>query len=169
MIKKFFILFMISFAISGLAMADPEDCMSKREAEALLAKLKKERYIVDYCDCCADGNPDVTANLLRIKKMSIVTCEYDSERFAIKMETQLVACFGIKDQRYAGNATYAGNSMEFALLNYQFFFSEQKAKHLGFLVRTDYEAPSCSGLSGFPSPAMVNDKKYTNWLKKKNK
>ncbi len=167
MLKKLLVFFVMGLIAHGIALADPEDCMSKSEAETLLTKLKKERYIIDYCDCCADGDPSVTANLLFIKKMSIVSCEYDTERFSVRMETQLVSSFSIKNQRYAGNATYAGNSMEFALLNYQFFFTNKKASHLGFLVRADYEAPNCSGLQGFPSPAMVNDKKYAAWFKKK--
>jgi hypothetical protein len=173
MMKKLLscLVFIMVFGVSQ-SWADPEDCMSKEEAETLVKKLKKERYIVDYCDCCDDAseNGDVTANLLFIKKLSIVSCEYDDARFSVKMETQMLSSFAVNEGKYMGKATYEVNSMEYALLNYQFYFTNQRAPQLGYLVRNDeYEAPNCSGLDTFPNPEMVGDKKYQSWYKKKSK
>ena len=151
---------------SPFVLADPEDCMSKEEAENLIKNVKKEKYIMDYCDCCAELDPSVTANLLLITKLSIVPCEYDSESFSVKIETQTVASFLVIDQQYTSKTTFNANPINYALLNYQYYYTDGVALRLGYIIRVEYDAPDCSGLNTFPDPNLVNDKKYKSWYKK---
>ncbi|TAF67783.1 MAG: hypothetical protein EAZ55_01830 [Cytophagales bacterium] len=149
--------------------ADPEDCMSKEEAELLAKEIKAQKYIIDYCDCCADVNTDaiVTANLLLIKTATVVPCEYDDTRFSVKIEYDLIKSLEVKSGEYVGTATWNGNPIKNALLNYQFFYADAVALQLGYAVRDSYQAPSCSGLQTFPDAKWINDKKYLAWYKKK--
>ncbi|NJL14440.1 MAG: hypothetical protein HC913_16485 [Microscillaceae bacterium] len=165
--KISFLFILIAFASANGVWADPEDCMSRAEAEALVKKIKKERYLVDYCDCCNDVGTGVTANLLLVKKAVVVSCEYDTERFSVKMEAQMLASFKVRDQEYAEKAAHEGNTWNLALLNYQYFLEKGQARHLGFALRPGYEAPRCSGLKSFPPAALLNDKKYSAWLAQK--
>ncbi len=153
--------------------ADPTDCMSKSEAEDLAKKIKNQ-YIVRYCDCCADVNKDaqVKGALFLVTSVSIVTCQYDSDRFSVRMTTSFVSSFNVGDSKpvFVGNVNDTDSDPldSNATLNYHFYWDGKKAKQLGFLIGNTDGIGGCSGLSQFPNPKDVNNKGFTNWYNDKS-
>ena len=150
-------------------MADPHDCMSREDAEALIQKLMEERYIVDFCDCCYEiSSPqDVTAKLLYVKSAEIIDCSYSKGRFSVRLDTEMMGSFEIRNQTYDKATIYDGPNHRLAVLNYQFYLKDGKSAQLGYLINSDYDPPNCSGLKAFPAAKLIKNKKYTAWLRKK--
>lgn len=164
--KKIYFL-LLTLLVNTALWADPHDCISKIEAEALIERLLEERYLVNFCDCCYDlSGSSVEAKLIYVKSAKIINCYYDSERVSVRMETEVLGSYKILDQNYAESMDFEPVNEWTAILNYQFFLDKGKIRHLGFAIKEDYEPPSCSGLKGFPSAKLVKKKTYKSWLKK---
>ena len=169
------------------AQADPHDCISQAQAEQLIAKLKTQKYLVDYCDCCDevageyDNNPDaVGAQLVEMINFVIVPCDYDSERVSVKIIGNVIGYSGVHKGKY--HDTYSTASPmglppfeENASLNYQFYLGKGgKALQLGNLLgnypdKVEGGTNSCTGLQGFPPPQELYNEEYEAWLKQKRK
>lgn len=170
---KFVIGFLLLMLAANAAFADPWDCMTKDEAKALVAYLKKNPYVMDYCDCCnQDGT---TAQLLYIQKAVVKPCEYDAERFSVEV-TALVLSENTVNKEGSIMTSQANAQMPSSqlLLSLNYHYTVGDGTNLPLLYALpsalSYEdAGNCGAeLEGYciDVPA-AHAKKYYKWLKNK--
>jgi hypothetical protein len=151
--------------------ADPDDCMSRSEAEQLAAKIKTQGYIMDFCDCCDEGAQEYggdryVGKLVLVRSVSIEVCDYDESRFSVRVDGMMLGGFIVENKGlspfYIDNMPYN----EIVARDYHFYLDKSGPKQLGFLTNANYKR-GCGGLPAFPAANVINDKKYTAWLKKR--
>ena len=91
--KNFVLTFVLTFfTFIGFVSADPWEAMTESEAKELMAFLKKNPYVFDYCDCCDEvarqyDNRKAFGHLIKIEKMEIVPCAWDESRFSFSQQS----------------------------------------------------------------------------------
>lgn len=76
---------------SIVAKADAWDNLTREEAEKVVEHLKAHPFIFDYCDCCQDEPYPTEIYLLKVTDASIVPCDWDAEKFSVKIESEMMA------------------------------------------------------------------------------
>lgn len=165
--KLFFML--LSMSILTAVTADPWEDVTQEQAEAIVKHLEMHPYILDYCDCCGEGD----VHLLRVVSTQIVECSYDAEKKTVLAQ---VVSMG-KLQRSGGspsayNVEAVEDDMPYELvvsLNYTFVYSAcgQWAVPL-FKEVHDERNHVCNGATRFPSPfdneVVLDDPSYIEWF-----
>lgn len=167
---------MLSLLLSKNLFADPHDAMSKEEADLLASKIVNT-FIIDYCDCCDEANPDankweVGAKLLYIKTATVVPCEYDNTRYSVKITFDFIGAFDVKNgiiktKRYKEQYTDKTPVFEYVSLNYHFYTDGKNAYRMYDLI--NYQGDkygTCKGLNRFPAENEVKDDNYKSFLNK---
>jgi hypothetical protein len=78
--------------ISFNSLADAWDNLTMTEAKAVVAELKQNTYIFDYCDCCSHDGEDATGiEFIKVIHTEIVTCDWNNEMYSVKIIAQLIA------------------------------------------------------------------------------
>lgn len=180
--KTFLLLFVAFFVGNGYLFADPWDCMSQTEAKELMAYLKKNPFVFDYCDCCDDGsrehdNYKLMGHLIKIEKMEIVSCSWDDTQFSVNIISSKVISSGYVD---GGKFIVAIASDEDSkmysdswpvTLNYTWAYNKGKPVRLFKMTSYKGEDFNCGGLKQFPEPKNVPagklQKAYTKYYSKK--
>lgn len=175
-----FLSFLIFTQISSVK-ADSWDCMSKEQAEALLAYVNKNPFIFYYCDCCFDVSESKVkpkAHLLKIEKMEIVPCPFDNTLFSVDvLECTVVATANVSDGFVSITKTESHDKRKYAIqwalsLNYCFTLIDFVIP-LRLYEAIDYKAEpfDCSGLIEFPDPETIPEhplkKAYRRYYKSK--
>jgi len=154
--------FLIFTQISSVK-ADSWDCMSRDEANSLVAYLKDNPFVFDYCDCCDDitGENDdkPMGQLIKIEKMEIVACSYDATQFSVRITkstvvSSLYVFYGIANPAESRPDDLEKYDKPWNIsLNYCFaMIGETSTMRLYQMIGTEAEAVECSGLSEFPIP-----------------
>jgi hypothetical protein len=182
----FCVLFFSLFIQNNFLKADPWDCMTKEQAESLLAYLKENPFVFDYCDCCdkvaredAEGGfKKLMGQLLRIDKMEIVPCSWDESQFSVNIKKCSILASG-----FAGDGVYIAAKIKSDDKEYysrpwaislNYCFSMDKVKNpVRLFEMIDYPAEdvNCWGFKKFPNPNTIPvsklQKAYVKFYNKK--
>lgn len=176
--KKFIYLLtvLILTSISHTIFADPHDCMTKEQADLLASKILNT-FIMDYCDCCDENNPkankwEVGGKLIYVKTATVVPCEYDLTRYAVKITFDFIGAFDVKNgviktKKYKDEYTSQTPVFEYVSLNYHFYTDGKKAYRMYDLV--NYQGDkygTCQGLNRFPTADEVKNNAYKEFINK---
>lgn len=155
-------LFLAILFVPNFLKADPWDCMSKEDAEELMVFLKKNPFVLEYCDCCDEP----TAYLVRIQRMKIVPCHWDESQYSVAVVRYRITAMGYMEDRQFkqiqqtadpealklyGNAEYYTPT-----LNYS--FSRQNGKPTRLNTQTGDDRSDdigCGGIQAFPAPKTL--------------
>lgn len=172
------LLFVPLLFLTTFSFADAWDNLTKQQAETVLAELKINPYIFDYCDCCvADEAETGTAHMMKVKSAEIVTCSWNSDYYSVKLKVEYICGVIYRlDGTGVSQVTFpesVGNQSDF-FMNYTWGFSviTKKASPYFDLVSYDVygEDPQpCKGEFAYPNPKEVKkvskDKGYAKWYK----
>ncbi|MEY3236308.1 MAG: hypothetical protein RI883_409 [Bacteroidota bacterium] len=172
------ILIFIALFSSLTSFADAWDNLTLEEANKVVAELKENPYVFDYCDCC-DFSGEYTAEVYMIKVLNtqIVTCSWNAEFYTVNIEGfvigQLIySANGVNTKKLKKNPD--PNLESVLYMNYTWGFNKETKEASPFFDLIDYttygEAESCKENFVFPTPKNVKkvskDKEYADWYKK---
>ncbi len=174
--KKLFVIFAL-FA-SQFALADAWDNLTLNEANAVVAELKENPYVFDYCDCCDfSGEYSTQVFLIKVVNSSIVECSWDPEYYAVNVEAVVIGQLrytlsGLDTKRLIKNPDPNFESVIY--MNYTWGFNpktKEASPFFDIIAYTTYgEADSCKKEFAYPTPKSVKkvskDKEYATWYKK---
>ena len=172
------LLFVSVLFVSTFSFADAWDNMTKTQAEAVVAELKINPYIFDYCDCCDySGEYASKAYLLKVKSAEIVECSWDSNYYTVSLTVDYICelintanGLMLKDLKKTENE---GDHSGF-YMNYTWGFNEETKLATAYFNIVDYDVyvhdtKSCKVEFSYPTPKEVKrvskDKKYAKWYK----
>jgi hypothetical protein len=181
--KNFLLLLIfLIFTQINIVKADPWDCMSKDQALSLVAYLKENPFVFDYCDCCDDlvgENEDKPmGHLIKIEKMEIVPCSYDDTQFSVSItkSTLIVSGYVFYGVFNPAEETSQEDKEKYTnpwniSLNFCFAMISEATQRLYQVINYDAENVECGGLKEFPLPKMLGNhplkKAYTNFYDSK--
>ncbi|MDX1908714.1 MAG: hypothetical protein SF053_16880 [Bacteroidia bacterium] len=150
--------------------ADPWEDLDTRQAEIVSKYLKLHPFILDYCDCCSEGE----VYLMRVVDTRTVPCSYNTAKFSIIATVVRIAKM---DREASGlpiptNVTpLEGEPEEFIVsLNYTYVYSKPDKMAVPFYKLVPYELDHVCQLSArYPKPSGSNDIQdtaYQRWFKK---
>jgi hypothetical protein len=168
---KLLLSLLLAVGFSLGANADAWDDLTKEQATALAAFLKKNPYVIDYCDCCDPGD----TYLMKVISTEIVTCEWNPEKFSVKAEVIKIAKLEHTDvglnEHTAAPLGEAGKATIY--MNYTFGYDKVKKWAVPLFKLVSYEADRnhiCKGGTNFPQPTNNSGKEldagYTKWYSK---
>lgn len=174
------ILFSLLLCCSSLLFADPIEDFSLADANRIVAFLKENPFMIDYCDCCnevlSEGEAPIEAKLIRIIEREIVPCEYNAERYSIRITGEILAKGIIENKKMTNIHVLPRDEAEEynTLLSANYFFCADKRKigQLGMITQDDklYKEYKCGGISGFPAPSalanIISMEQYVKWYRK---
>ena len=179
-------LLFLALSLPFLASADPWDCMSKTEAEALKTYLEKNPFMLDYCDCCDDvareyDNKKVKGYLVEIKSLEIVPCSWDAERYSVQVTEHKVWSSGYVERgtfepdAKVDLADFPGADGPWPVAaNYAYTLQKGKAVTLYKVNGMTDEKTDCRAPYSFPAPKAIKmgcwkKRKYRRFYKKRRK
>jgi hypothetical protein len=180
--KKFALSLILAFFTAiGSIYADPWECMTETEAKELMAFLKKNPYVFDYCDCCDKvareyDNKKVLGHLIKIEKMEIVTCSWDESRFSVNIVKSTLLVSGKVEGGKFIVAEPSEEEIEIykkpwpITINYSWTIKSGKTSRLYKNINYEEDVIKCTGLLEFPKPDKVPaklKKAYQKFLKRK--
>lgn len=154
-----------------IAIAEPITTVSKIQAETLLARLSKEKYILSYCDCCNKEK----AHWIQIESIKIETVQEENDLYSIRLLGTEVMSF---ESDLNGNFDKASIEKkevnELISLNHFFIPQNGRAIPLAYILTLDAEKiESCFDFVYYPhitdNQAFENVKNqkvysdYTQW------
>lgn len=181
--KTIFIALLAFFSSTTALFADPWDCMSKEQAEELMAHLQKNPFVFDYCDCCDEvsreyDNKKLMGHLVKIEKMEIKACSWDETQFSVYVvSTTMIASgyveggnFKIEQTKNEVAAGYYAEDWSVAI-NYCFALDKGKPTRLYKMIKYEGDDVNCGGLKNFPDPNKIPKSKiqkaYAKYYSKK--
>lgn len=145
-----FVLFFLSLSL-GFAQMINEDSviwMSKSQAETVAARLQKEKYALNYCDCCSNRE----AAIIKINKAEVEVSSQDDTLFAVRVTgvEVFVLSVDVSGTFYSARAedSYYYN---FASMNTWFLPMNGRALPIQHVMGLP-EQPSCQYYLYFPYP-----------------
>jgi hypothetical protein len=180
--KNFVLTFVLTFfTFIGFVSADPWEAMTESEAKELMAFLKKNPYVFDYCDCCDEvarqyDNRKAFGHLIKIEKMEIVPCAWDESRFSVNIvQSKILAIGNIEGGKFVVAQPNEEDIDSYRkpwpiTLNYSWTIKSGKASRLYNNINYKEEEVKCGGISEFPKPDKVPaklKKAYQKFLKRK--
>jgi len=174
--QKFFSIFVLLYLSFNLAFGqmineDSVIWMSKSRAESVAARLQREKYVLNYCDCCSNRE----AAIIKINKAEVEASSQDDTLFAVRVtgvET-FVLSVDVSGTFYSARAedSYYYN---FASLNTWFLPMNGRALPIQHAMSLP-EQPSCQYYLYFPFPdeeifaemeGLPSVVEYTKWHNK---
>jgi hypothetical protein len=165
----FFLLLVMLTAVS--AKADAWDNLTHEQATKVVHFLEKNRFIIDYCDCCGAGEPSY---LIKVESAEIVPCEWDKKKFSVLVKGRRITKFQVNAHGIDDYHTDALNE-EVAytvFMNYTFGFDHHMKWAVPLHKLVDYanNGPICFGATIYPNPedkgVKITDVDYITWYKK---
>jgi hypothetical protein len=169
------------FTFIGFVSADPWEAMTESEAKELMAFLKKNPYVFEYCDCCDEvareyDNRKVFGHLIKIEKMEIVPCAWDQSRFSVNIvQFKILVSGNVEGGKFVVAQPDEEDIDNYrkpwpVTLNYSWTIKSGKASRLYKNINYKGEEVKCAGISEFPNPDRVPaklKKAYQKFLKRK--
>jgi hypothetical protein len=174
--QKFFFLFVLCFLsfsslFGQMVNEDSVIWMSKSRAESVAARLQKEKYVLNYCDCCTNRE----AAIIKIGKVEVENSSQDDTLFAVRVtgEEVFVLSVDVSGTFYSARAedSYYYN---LASLNTWFLPMNGRALPMQHVMGLP-EQPSCQYYLYFPFPdeeifaeisTLPSVIEYTKWHNK---
>lgn len=149
-----------------LSRADYWDNLSRAEAEMVVAELRTNPFIFQYCDCC--GN---TLQLVEVLSSEIVPCSWLEGAFSVRYTFKALAAFtreGTKpDQMQAPSGE---ETSDLVYMNYTWTLDPESGHAAPFfraIPYSYYENTLCAEPFAFPSPkrikAYIKGTGYKQW------
>lgn len=164
--KRFLV---ISFLlISLISKADAWDNLTHSQAKFVVHFLKKNPFIIDWCDCCGNEEP---AYLIRVDSAAIVPCSWDKKQYSVISYGERICRF---QNAHVGLDDYHTDSVqekvEYTIyMNYTFAFDQYMKWAVPFHKLMDYgqDGPICFGATNYPNPkdegVKITDTAYQRW------
>lgn len=176
--KHFFFALMLLLPV--VSWADPWDNLTLDEAKGVVAFLKAEPYILDYCDCCdAEGPYATKLMLMEVVSTEIVTCDWDNTKYSVVAQVEILAEISYTNDGPDITQTVImdGHPDQLTItMNYTWAFHDETAKAAPFYTAVPYDSYGeqpldkgvCREFVGYPAPEYVHNNKYASWWKAKN-
>lgn len=174
-----YIIIVLSSLFSFLSFADQWDNLTYAEAEAIIAELKDNPYIFDYCDCCdSEGEYATTIQFLKVIDTEIETCSWDENFYSVKAHSIFLGHVFYSSNGADVSRLTPGESSDYSQLifmNYTWTFHPEKkvARPFFDIIPYDYygsDQKPCKDEFAYPTPAQLKkvskDKGYKKWYKK---
>lgn len=158
-----------------VAKADAWDDLTKEEAEKVVAYLKLNPYIFDYCDCCSDTDLPKDVLLVKVESASIVTCDWKPEAFSVKIETTILGVLTYDNEKIVVSPPGEYEAPTSLYMNYTWVWNTETGGASPVFDVIDYASyggdhKPCKSYFDFPHPKIVKivskDKGYKKWFKK---
>jgi hypothetical protein len=171
------ITFILILFTSTFACADAWDNLTLEEANAVVAELKENPYIFDYCDCCShSGEYETSVHLLKVIKTEIVQCSWSEEHYSVKIGFEIIAAlnYTAKGPNIKKLKQYSGAEISDVLyMNYTWTLDRDSKLASPFFNTVDYstygESTACKKDFPYPLPKAVSkvskDKEYASWYR----
>lgn len=174
------LILLISIALSSFfSFADAWDNLTLDEANAVVAELKANPYIFDYCDCCSnDGDYATTIQFLKVIDTEIITCSWDQAFYSVKATSLLLAHVfysatgpDMKQLSKGASSEYS----EFIFMNYTWTFHLETKLAQPYYNTVDYDYygndnKPCKSFFTYPTPDQLKtvskDRGYKKWYRK---
>jgi hypothetical protein len=166
--KKLLLFCSVIFA-TFTAKADPWDDLTVTQAKAVVAFLKKNPFVLDYCDCCE--NPEVS--LIKIVKAEIIPCEWNPQKVSVRALSWTIGKLEVYSDTPSAYRTQPQMTPTDYLItmNYTFVYSKAGKWAVPFFKEVPYDRDHvCKGATNFPNPKDnpgITDLDYIKWYKKK--
>lgn len=167
-IYRFFSILLLAL-ITLPASADAWDDLTMAQAKKVKAYLKKNPWILDYCDCCDPAD----TYLLRVVSSEIVPCDWEPSKFSVKVKALRIAKLEVND---AGvnehNAMPLSETVDYTIyMNYTFAYDKTGKWAVPLFKKVAYDRDHvCKGATKFPKPTNTAGKQlsneYTKWYSK---
>jgi hypothetical protein len=150
------------------AKADPWDDLTESQAKAVVAFLKKNPFVLDYCDCC--DNTEVM--LIKIVDPEVVPCDWNPEKFSVRALSWTIGKLEVNDgipsaYRAVGDLVPTNYIVS---MNYTFVYSKSKKWAVPLFKEVAYDRDHvCKGATKFPNPKEnpeITDADYIAWYAK---
>ena len=179
--KTLLITFLAFFASTTALFADPWDCMTEDQAKELIKYLKKNPFVLDYCDCCDAGsreqdNTKLMGHLVKIESMEIVPCSWDETQFSVNVNSTTVLASGyiekgnfIPEKAAADDVRFYSDSWAIAI-NYAWNYNGGSPVRLYKKISYTADDFDCGKPKKFPDPKRIpSSKAQKAYLKYYNK
>lgn len=157
-----------SFLILSPLKADPWEDLTQKQAEAVVKFLKKNPFILDYCDCCGEGD----VYLMKVVSTKIVECSYNSAKKTVVAEVVKIGKLETNDgvpSAYRTQSMQSAPESYIVTMNYTFVYSKRDKWATPLFKEVAYDQNHvCKGATRFPNPFDNNDIKdadYRKWFK----
>jgi hypothetical protein len=166
------IITLLTFTTSFQALADAWDDLTMPQAKAVTKFLKKNPWIIDYCDCCDPGD----TYLLLVASSEIVPCSWAPEKFSVKVKVTRIAKLDVTDSGINEyNASPLNNLTDYVVyMNYTFAYDKTNKWAVPLFKLVPYDADRnhiCKGATKYPQPVNTDgkelSKEYTKWYSKR--
>lgn len=153
---------------STVLFADAWDNMSHSQAKSVVHFLKKNPFIIDWCDCCGSDEP---AYLIKVDSARIVPCSWDKKQFSVLTHGKRITKFenaniGLDDY----HTELLNQEVSYTIfMNYTFVFDSRMKWAVPFYKLIDYslDGPICFGATNYPNPedvgVQIEDRDYLRW------
>jgi len=172
------ILFALFVLISSFSFADAWDNLTREQADAVVAELKENPFIFDYCDCCSsEGEYAATSHLMKVNFAAVVICPWNNDYYSIELKVEYI-CEVVHSKNETGDyelkvKANSGDLSNFSM-NYTWGFNTVSKMASPFFSIVNYdlydEQRSCGPTFMYPSPKEVKmvskAKGYKKWYKK---
>jgi len=156
------------FSINNVK-ADDWDDMTSSQAKNVQSYLKKNPFVLDYCDCCSDAE----VFLLKIISTESITCSWNAEKFSVKAKAIKIGQL----ERFTFPSAYRTKPMNEEIdyivsMNYTFVYSKVGKWAVPLFKMVAYEKDRnhvCAGATRFPDPSdgnEIKDASYKIWFDK---
>jgi hypothetical protein len=171
-VMKLYRFLLIAFlAISTFtASADAWDDLTMAQAKKVQAYLKKNPWILDYCDCCDPGD----TYLMRVVSSEIVTCTWEPSKYSVKVNALRVAKVEVNDSGInEHNAVPMSETVSYTIfMNYTFAYDKAGKWAVPLFKKVAYDRDHvCKGATKFPKPTNTAgnqlSNEYTKWYSKR--
>lgn len=172
------LLFVLLLAFPFITKADAWDNLTREQAEAVVANLKENPYIFEYCDCCDDNTDRIHgARLVKVTHTTIETCEWNQDMFAVRYQAKVIMELTFAEDGMSilnSNREVEEESADFIYMNYTRTLNPVTKLATNFFNVIDYdyygENRPCKKEFAYPNPKIVKgfskDKGYKKWFKK---
>lgn len=173
------LLFILFISFSTYSLADAWDNLSYSEAEQVVAYLKENPFVFQYCDCCSsDGEYATRVHLVKVNSTTIEKCDWDQNFYSVHYTFESIV--EIRNTENGPDLSILSTDAPEVLsdkiyMNYTWGYSKNSrlAEPLFNSIHYTYygESPSpCKIPIAYPSPRMLKnfsvDKSYAKWYKK---
>ncbi|MCB9232115.1 MAG: hypothetical protein H6581_10650 [Bacteroidia bacterium] len=165
--KKILFSLSLLILIAQTSFADAWDALTPEQAEEVVTYLIRNPFILDYCDCCDNGD----VYLLKVLRADIVPCSWDDEKKSVVVQAVQI---GQLERNGSYPSAYRcqplNEKVEYTItMNYTFVYSACGNWAVPFFKEVAYpENHVCAGATRFPDPAEndIQDRDYKAWFEK---
>lgn len=162
--------------------ADAWDRLTLEEAEAVVAYLDKNPFILTYCDCCSHTEGYETGiYFLKITAMNIVECGWSKDYYSVEYSYEYIAQIAFRSSApdfMQMKVDLSPESEDPIYMNYTWAYNTTTGMAaplfdiIEYHYAVQYEAKACKRTFEYPDPYWVElvaiDTGYREWFNSKD-